>query len=260
MKKIILTFDDGREDNYLNAFPIMKENGLTGTIFITTGYIDGTWKKPDSWKSAEKPLSIDQIKILKSNGWEIGLHGDKHITEINDTLYAIEKMNSWLNGNYQYGFSLPNSLESNLEIKEFVEKCNIEYIRKGRKNNTRSIKSLINYFIYRFFRSSNAYKRFNNQNINYEKEFNKYCIYSVVIRREDDPNMIVKFIDSLNDDAFVVFMLHSVIDKESSNYNVDPWCWDKLKFNRLCEQIRQRIDENKLISINLEKIMVKNND
>lgn len=71
MKKIVFTFDDGREDNYSVVFPLMSHYNLTGTIFVTTGFVDGTWEKPESWKSAEKPLSIDQIIDLKKNGRRI---------------------------------------------------------------------------------------------------------------------------------------------------------------------------------------------
>lgn len=39
-KPIILTFDDGYVDAYLNAFPILREYGFTATFFIITEFVD----------------------------------------------------------------------------------------------------------------------------------------------------------------------------------------------------------------------------
>lgn len=39
-KPVIITLDDAYRDNYDNAFPILKEFGLTATIFVPTHFID----------------------------------------------------------------------------------------------------------------------------------------------------------------------------------------------------------------------------
>lgn len=218
METVVLTFDDGREDNYSVAYPIMKHYGLLGTIFVTTGYIDGTWQKDATWLSAEKPLTIEQLIELKNNHWEIGLHGDRHTTSLQDILISIEKMDNWIGKQEKYGFSMLNSISDKNEFEEFIvgTKDRIKYIRCGRKTNTKLIKSKILYGLYRFLGSKLAYLRFNRCNVLSKENVDINKIYSVIIRKEDNPYMILKFIDSLPDDSIVIFMLHSIIEKKQS--------------------------------------------
>ncbi len=39
-KPILLTFDDGYEDAFSNAFPILKEFGFTGTFFVVSDFVE----------------------------------------------------------------------------------------------------------------------------------------------------------------------------------------------------------------------------
>lgn len=39
---VALTFDDGYESNHRLAFPVLREFGLPATVFLCTGFIDGT--------------------------------------------------------------------------------------------------------------------------------------------------------------------------------------------------------------------------
>jgi len=66
-RPIILTFDDANEDNYTNAFPIMKKYGMTGMLYLPYDYIGGTGY-----------LTVDQIKEMAAAGWEVGSHSLTH--------------------------------------------------------------------------------------------------------------------------------------------------------------------------------------
>lgn len=104
MRYITLTFDDGRKDNYCYANPILNKYDMDATLFCTTGFIDGSFQKPQDWNSAGDPLSINQILEMERDGWEIALHGDQHITETQDCINSIRKIhmmgvNTWIPAN-----------------------------------------------------------------------------------------------------------------------------------------------------------------
>ena len=66
---VVLTFDDGYQDNYTYAYPILERYGFSGTFFIITGLVD---------KRTEGYMSWDQVEELHSWGMEIGSHSYTH--------------------------------------------------------------------------------------------------------------------------------------------------------------------------------------
>lgn len=67
-KPVVITFDDGNLDIYQNALPIMKSLGLVGTMYVVSSRL-----------GAKDCLSVDQLKDMLANGWEIGSHSRTHI-------------------------------------------------------------------------------------------------------------------------------------------------------------------------------------
>lgn len=78
-KPVVITFDDGYENNHSAAFPILKEFGFPATIFIVVYTVEGDnrWHDPKS-ETRIAMLSWKQILELRDGGWEIGSHTLNH--------------------------------------------------------------------------------------------------------------------------------------------------------------------------------------
>lgn len=77
---IVLTFDDGYEDAFAQALPVLKENDFTGTFFIIRNYVG----KPQY-------MNQTQIDALAKAGMEIGSHSLSHPNLV--SLSAINQEN-----------------------------------------------------------------------------------------------------------------------------------------------------------------------
>ncbi len=62
-KTVVITFDDGYKDNYINALKLLKKYDFPAIIFVPTGSIGD----PDR-------MNVEELKELKANGIDIGSH------------------------------------------------------------------------------------------------------------------------------------------------------------------------------------------
>lgn len=67
--KAILFFDDGLTSAYENAYPILQEHGMSASSSIVTGRV-----------GAENHMSLEQLKELQSDGWEMVSHTQSHVS------------------------------------------------------------------------------------------------------------------------------------------------------------------------------------
>lgn len=258
MKYVSFTFDDGRRDNFTYAYPVMKKYSIAGTLFCTTGYIDGTWQKDESWLSAGEAIRIDELKELQQNGWELALHGDKHTTEVEDLKCASQKMAQWGFRNRPIGFSMPNSNIAKEKLDAVIDRylgSELLYIRAGRQINTKSFSARALYALYTYGHLQWAYNKFNNVNLTDLSRINKKQIYSVVVRCKDDPEMLARFIEQIPDNTCAVLMLHSILPEDSQYYGTDPWNWSLVRFERFCKEIDKLRNADKLRVATLEQIV-----
>jgi peptidoglycan/xylan/chitin deacetylase (PgdA/CDA1 family) len=66
-RPVVITFDDGYETVYQNAYPIMQADGFVGVMYIVGTYI-----------GANGYMDTPQLQEMTTNGWEIGSHSMTH--------------------------------------------------------------------------------------------------------------------------------------------------------------------------------------
>lgn len=96
-KAFLISFDDGFEDNYSNAFSILQRYKIPAVIYLATGSIGKTnqWMSKLTF-SERKMLTWAQIKDMASQGIDFGSHTVSHpkLSELNDNSVSKELVES----------------------------------------------------------------------------------------------------------------------------------------------------------------------
>ncbi len=98
-KPIILTFDDGYDDAYKFAYPILKAHGFSGMFYIITGKIG--WGGQMTWR---------QMSEMLQNGMQMGSHTIHHVDMgqvLNDSFVQAQQELQISQLTLQRGFSIP---------------------------------------------------------------------------------------------------------------------------------------------------------
>lgn len=131
-KKVILTFDDGYKDNYTILLPIIQKYNIPVTIFISTGFIGGTFT--DSSKIQYEMLNNLEIRELANSSLvEIGAHSvthrnftdlsyDEQKQEICESIFYLENLIE----NKIISFAYPRGKYNN-ETLEILKSTSIKY-------------------------------------------------------------------------------------------------------------------------------------
>ena len=103
-KPVILTFDDGYEDNYTTLLPMLEERHMTAVVYMVTNSI-----------GRKGYLSWNQLRDMQKRGIEIGSHTANHqpLTSLDREKQAEEMKRSkllmeWNGLKTIYSFSYPN--------------------------------------------------------------------------------------------------------------------------------------------------------
>jgi peptidoglycan/xylan/chitin deacetylase (PgdA/CDA1 family) len=75
-RTVVITFDDGFEDNLSVAAPLLRERRLPATVFVTTGFLSGV--DGPACPPPGPMLAWDQLADLEAAGIEVGSHAHTH--------------------------------------------------------------------------------------------------------------------------------------------------------------------------------------
>ncbi|WP_437629279.1 polysaccharide deacetylase family protein [Clostridium paraputrificum] len=187
-------FDDGWKEDYTVMYPYLKEKGIVACTAIVTSYQE---------KYPQQYMSVDQIKELESNGWEIMSHTHNHIDL--STLSKEEQKTEFATS------------------KEKLESygCQVENIVYPKNHYNHDTMLTVK----EYYKSAFAF----NDGINYINniQLNQYAIYRIAL--EEPLAWNKKHIDkAFIENAWVVFMGHGMYYNPTMHPDDSKWPgkWD----------------------------------
>jgi len=116
-RPVVLTFDDGYDDLYLNAYPIMQEYGFIGTMYLVVNNFANKYG-----------ITSDQVQEMYEAGWEVASHSKTHANLRKDN---VDMRDEICRSRLElirildipiYSFAYPY-VEANEYIKNFTRDC-----------------------------------------------------------------------------------------------------------------------------------------
>lgn len=137
-KPVCITFDDGYENFFTRAFPILKRHGFTATVFLPTAFIGDSSRHWNEWDRSPEERSFrashlvwPEVMELQRCGIEFGAHTRTHQdlaalfrsapqeaeSEIAESKHEIEKRLSTETGFLSYPYKA-----ASLEIEDMARR------------------------------------------------------------------------------------------------------------------------------------------
>ncbi len=131
-KSVIITFDDGYKDNYINAFPILQKYGASATFFLTLDFVEGNiipwW---DELASMIHKATITGVDLADLGYYVLKSKKDRLliISKINEKLKSMESIRRIKNMNF-IRKKLKIDRKENTHYGQFMSWDNIKEMNK----------------------------------------------------------------------------------------------------------------------------------
>jgi peptidoglycan/xylan/chitin deacetylase (PgdA/CDA1 family) len=159
LNSLVLTFDDGYRNVYTTAFPILREFGFTGTVFLVTDYCGrrNDWPGQPAVIEPAPLLSWAEIKEMRREGIEFGSHTATHpdltrlptaeaAEEINRSKATIEDRLGVGATVFAYPYGRCNERVKELAQREFHAACSTRLGKVGRGDDLHQLKRVDMYY------------------------------------------------------------------------------------------------------------------
>lgn len=163
-KTFVMTFDDGYQNNYTRAFPILQEFGFKGTIFLISAYCGTSWSGDASSLEARRMLSWAEIEEMHKYGIEFGAHTSTHpdLTripigqaerEIKQSKEAIQERLGAEVTTFAYPYGRLNAIVREIARGQFRAACSTKLGKVEVADDPLSLKRIDMYYLsdFRFF-------------------------------------------------------------------------------------------------------------
>lgn len=254
--KIILSFDDGRVDNYNLAKNILVPKNIPATFNITVDYIEN--KNTETNPCPNLAMTKEQVvELSKEKLFEIAGHGKKHNNNIDNLILGVKELCDWCNINIK-GIASPNSklsLKEILKYEEIYKEHGINYIRLGdRIFKLKLIKRVLRK-INKFFHNCNITKYVFKDSFITKKD--SFIFPSIPILNHITTQEVFSLIEkAIQEEKSIILMFHSICKPKDKFYN-DLWSWDYDKFNNLCEYLLRLKKEGKIEICKTKDLIIK---
>jgi peptidoglycan/xylan/chitin deacetylase (PgdA/CDA1 family) len=79
-RAVVITIDDGYEDNFRIAYPILRRRRMTAILFLVSGRLGASsdWDEDGAATAGRRLLSVEQVREMLAGGLEVGAHTRTH--------------------------------------------------------------------------------------------------------------------------------------------------------------------------------------